>query len=58
MKRRDGVERLQERCLRWVLGVEKSVPGYMVREELAKRQSRGERAWGYGNKLEEGEEEN
>lgn len=33
-KLRERVERLQERFLRRVLGVERSVPGYMIREEL------------------------
>lgn len=33
-KEREEVERLQEKYLRWVLGVEWGIPGYMVREEL------------------------
>ncbi|XP_036145342.1 uncharacterized protein LOC118646472 [Monomorium pharaonis] len=56
-KRRIGVERLQERYLRWMLGVERSVPGYMIREELQRDRLEGRagmRAWGYEKKLEEG----
>lgn len=30
-KERGGIENLQERYLRWVLGVERSTPGYMIR---------------------------
>lgn len=41
---REGVERLQERLLRWGLqGVEWNTPGYMVREELQRVKLRGER---------------
>lgn len=31
---KEGMERLRERYLRWVLGVDKKTPGYMVKEEL------------------------
>lgn len=33
-REREGVDRLQERYLRWLLGVERSTPGFMVREEI------------------------
>ncbi|XP_046145802.1 uncharacterized protein LOC123989168 [Osmia bicornis bicornis] len=57
-KEREKMERIQERYLRWVLGVERSVPGYMVREELQRELLAGRagmRAWGYERKLSEGE---
>ncbi|KAL6430596.1 hypothetical protein ACFW04_006887 [Cataglyphis niger] len=38
---RKVLERLQERYLRWVLGVEWGTPGYMVREELQREKLRG-----------------
>lgn len=40
---KEGMERLRERYLRWVLGVDKKTPGYMVKEEL-ERDKLGERA--------------
>lgn len=52
---------MQDRYLRWLLGVIRSVPGYMVREELQREKLEGRagmRAWGYEKKLkEEGEGE-
>lgn len=33
-REREEIERLQERYLRWVLGIEWSMPEYMVRKEL------------------------
>ncbi|XP_077280504.1 uncharacterized protein LOC143907534 [Temnothorax americanus] len=56
-RERGEIERLQERYLRWVLGVERCIPGYMIREELQREKLRGRavmRAWGYEKKLEEG----
>lgn len=53
---REGVERLEERYLRWLMGVGPRTPGYMVREELQREKLRGRagrRAWGY-ERLEEG----
>ncbi|KAL6421353.1 hypothetical protein ACFW04_014690 [Cataglyphis niger] len=38
---RKELERLQERYLRWVLGMEWGTPGYMVREELQRKKLRG-----------------
>ncbi|EFN67046.1 hypothetical protein EAG_02771 [Camponotus floridanus] len=55
------IERLQERYMRWVLGVEGRTPGYMVREEGKKEKMRtklGRRAMGYEEKLEKGGGEN
>jgi len=56
-KEREGVERLEERYLNWVLGVEAKTPRYMVREELQREKLRsraGRRAWGFEKRLEEG----
>lgn len=56
-KLRKRVESLQNRYLRWLLGVKRSVPGYMIREELQREKLEGRagmRAWGYKKKLEEG----
>lgn len=33
-KEKEKVEKLQERFLRWVMGLEGRTPGYMVREEI------------------------
>jgi len=33
-KEREAVEKIQEKFLRWVLGVEGKIPGYLIREEL------------------------
>lgn len=54
---REGMERLQDRYLRWLLGVEWGTPGYMIREEIQRDKMRGRmgrRAWSYKKKLEEG----
>lgn len=54
---RKGVERLEERYLRWVLGVDRRTPGYLVREELQRekiKERAGRRAWGFKKRLEEG----
>ncbi|KYN08823.1 hypothetical protein ALC57_19070 [Trachymyrmex cornetzi] len=45
-KEREAVERLQERYLRWVLGVERRTPGYMVRKELQREKLCWEEAMG------------
>ena len=58
---RERVEAVHERYLRWVLGVERYTPGYLVREELQRGVLKGRaglRAWVYEKKLEEGEVEN
>ncbi|CAD6216017.1 GSCOCG00011230001-RA-CDS, partial [Cotesia congregata] len=56
-KGREEMERIQERYLRWVLGVSRRVGGYLVREELQRDrlESRaGLRAWSYEKRIEEG----
>ncbi|CAD6215484.1 GSCOCG00011223001-RA-CDS, partial [Cotesia congregata] len=56
-KGREEMERIQERYLRWVLGVSRRVGGYLVREELQRDQleSRaGLRAWSYEKRIEGG----
>jgi len=58
-KEREGLEKLQERFLKWILGVERSTPGYMVREELQRERLKGRagmRAWSFERKSEEGRE--
>lgn len=48
---------MQDRYLKWVLGVERYTPGYMVREKLQRDLLRGRagmRAWNFEKKLEEG----
>ncbi|KYN14632.1 hypothetical protein ALC57_13162 [Trachymyrmex cornetzi] len=49
-KEREAVESLQERYLRWVLGVERT-PGYLVREELQREKVARFRL---GNEVKEG----
>ncbi|XP_024868799.1 calcium-binding and coiled-coil domain-containing protein 2-like [Temnothorax curvispinosus] len=54
---KEGMERLEERYLRWVLGVDRRTPGYLVREELQREKLRGRagrRVWKFGRRLEEG----
>lgn len=56
-KEREGIERLHDRFFRWVLGVQRSTPGYMVREELQREMLKGKvgmRVWVFKRKLEEG----
>lgn len=56
-KERSGIEKIQDRFLRWVLGVERMMGGYLVREELQREMLKGRaglRAWGYEMRLEEG----
>jgi len=56
-KEREGVERIEERYLRWVLGVDPRTPVYMIREELQREKLRtraGRRAWSFEKRLEEG----
>jgi len=53
-KEREGIERIEERYLRWVLGVDTRTPGYMVREELQREKMRGRmgrRAAGFERRL-------
>ena len=56
-KEREEIERVQDRFLKWLMGVGRCTPGYMVREELQREKLKGRaglRAWGYERKLEEG----
>jgi len=39
-REREGLERIHERFLRWVLGVDGRTRGYMVREELQREKLR------------------
>jgi len=51
------MERMQERYLRWMMGVGWRVPGYMIKEELQRDKLRGRagrRAWGFEERLAEG----
>ncbi|EZA58483.1 hypothetical protein X777_01104 [Ooceraea biroi] len=57
-KERKEIERLQERYIRWVMGVERQTPGYLIREEVQRDLLKGRagmRAWKYEKRLEEGE---
>jgi len=40
-KEKDRVERMQERYIKWVLGVKDRTPGYLVREEIQREKLRG-----------------
>jgi len=51
------MERLEERYLRWVFGLDSKTPGYIVREEVKRNKLREravKRAWGFEKRLEEG----
>ena len=57
-KEREEVERVQEKFVRWTLGVDWRTPGYMVREEVKRMKLRtwaGRRAWRYEEKLSRGQ---
>lgn len=56
-KKREGMERLADRYLRWVLGVDNKILRYMVREKLQRENVRGRagaRAWRFKKKMVEG----
>jgi len=56
-KERESIERMHERFLKWILGVERRTPGYLVREEMQREIMRSRarrRAWGIEKRLEEG----
>lgn len=58
-KEREKLEKLQERFLRWMMGLERRTPGYMVRKELQREKLRtraGRRTWGFEERLREREE--
>lgn len=51
------MEKMEERYLKWVLGMDRRTREYLVREKLQKdklREKAGRRAWGYERRLEEG----
>lgn len=53
---REGIDRLEERYLRWVLRMDGRTPEYLVREELQREGLRGRtgrRAWEFEKKLSE-----
>jgi len=56
-KERERMEKLEEKYLRWVLGVDYMTPWYLIREELQREKIRSRawrRAWGFERRLEEG----
>lgn len=56
---REGIERIEERYLRWILGMDNKTPEYMVREELQRDKIKGRagtRKWGFERRMEEGKE--
>lgn len=49
-KEREGMEKLEERYLSWTFGLDRSTPGYMLREEVKRgklRERAGKRAWDF-----------
>jgi len=53
-KEKEGLEKLEERYLRWLMGVEGRTPWYLVREELQREKlclRVGKRAWEYERRL-------
>jgi len=56
-REREEMEKLEEKYLRWILGVDSKTPWYLVREELQREKLRGRaggRAWSFERRLEEG----
>jgi len=56
-KEREDLERMKERYMRWLLGIEGKTPGYLVREEMHREKlcvRAGRRAWEYERRLREG----
>jgi len=59
-KEREGIEKLEEyigRYMRWVMGLERRTPGYLIREEIKRgklREGAGRRAWRFEERLKEG----
>jgi hypothetical protein len=52
-KKQEEVERVQEKYLRWLAGVDRETPGYVVREECKRNKLRvkaGKRAEKFENK--------
>lgn len=53
-RKREKIERIQERYMRWILGIDGRTSEYMVREEGKREKTRlGRRAMGYEKKLDE-----
>lgn len=52
-KEQEEIERMEERYMRWILGVDWRTPAYLIREELQKVRA-GRKAWNFERKLEEG----
>lgn len=53
------MEKMEERYLKWVLGMDRRTGEYLVREKLQRdklRERARRRAWGYEKRLEEGKE--
>lgn len=51
------MEKMKERYLKWVLGMDRRTREYLVREKLQRdklRERAGRRAWGYERRLQEG----
>ena len=56
-REREKIEHLQEKYIRWIMGVDWNTPGYLVREEWQRgnlRESADRRAWSFEKRLEEG----
>lgn len=57
LKEREKIEGLKVRYIRWVLGVERETPWYLVREETQREKLKGRagrRAWRFEERLEDG----
>jgi len=51
------LERVEERYLRWLFGLDSKIPGYIIREEIKRnklRERAGIRAWSFEKRLEKG----
>src|SRR5580765_19665 len=56
-REREKVEGVEEKFLRWMVGADWRIPGYLIREELKRDKLRGRvarRAWNFEKRLEEG----
>lgn len=56
-KEKEGIDRLGIRYLRWLLGMNRRTPEYMIREKLQREklwERAGKRAWEFEKRLEEG----
>jgi len=51
------MEKIEERYIRWVFGLDRRTSGYMIKEEIQRgklKERAGKRAWGFEKRLEEG----